>query len=218
MEEAPDTRHRLLEAAEELFSAHGFEGTSLRAITQKAGVGLALVNYHFGSKTQLLREIVSRRMDPINAERIRRLEDLEERFGEAPPPVEEILRALIEPFYASMRRDGPMAAGFMRLVNLPMKTDASFWQRTWQAHFRDLVRRSTRLLQRSLPELPEEVLYWRLHLMVGAMISHFSTPARLTLISEGTCDPDDYEVAVNQLVSFLAAGFHAPAPSAVSVQ
>src|SRR5204863_9010446 len=45
-----ETRTRILNAAEELFMQHGFEGASMRMLTAKAGVNLAAVNYHFGSK------------------------------------------------------------------------------------------------------------------------------------------------------------------------
>ena len=49
-----DTKERILDAAERLFAAHGFAGTSLRAVTKEAGVNLAAVHYHFGTKEDLL--------------------------------------------------------------------------------------------------------------------------------------------------------------------
>ena len=51
-----ETREKILDAAEALFAEHGFEGASMRMITARAGVNLAAVNYHFGSKENLLRE------------------------------------------------------------------------------------------------------------------------------------------------------------------
>ena len=48
------TRDRILDAAEELFAEQGF-ASSLRNITSSAGVNLAAVNYHFGSKEELIR-------------------------------------------------------------------------------------------------------------------------------------------------------------------
>ena len=73
----PVTKNRILAAAEALFMEHGFEATSLRAITTAAGVNLAAVNYHFGSKEELFQSVLSRRLDPMNQERVDLLTRLE---------------------------------------------------------------------------------------------------------------------------------------------
>src|SRR5438128_11520727 len=72
-----ETRTRILDAAEELFMQHGFEGTSMRLLTAKAGVNLAAVNYHFGSKDALVEALFRRRLDPMNAARTAELDKLE---------------------------------------------------------------------------------------------------------------------------------------------
>jgi len=53
----PGTRLRLLEAAGEEFSAQGFEKATIRAICARADANLAAVNYHFGDKETLYREV-----------------------------------------------------------------------------------------------------------------------------------------------------------------
>lgn len=58
MPEVEDTRVRLLDAAGQLFSQRGFDGTNVRDITQAAASNLAAVNYHFGSKEALYAEAV----------------------------------------------------------------------------------------------------------------------------------------------------------------
>lgn len=60
--ETVDTKSRILDTAEELFMEHGFEATSLRLITTAAGVNLAAVNYHFGSKEELFQAVLTRRL------------------------------------------------------------------------------------------------------------------------------------------------------------
>src|SRR5919109_2080649 len=90
-----ETRTRILDAAEELFMLHGFEGTSMRQLTTKAEVNLAAVNYHFGSKDALIEAVFRRRLDPMNAARIAALDDLEKE-GRAPAP-EAIIRAFVGP-------------------------------------------------------------------------------------------------------------------------
>lgn len=74
---SPDTRERILDAAERLFMAHGYEGTSMRQITGEAGVNLAAVNYHLGSKEALVQEVFRRRLDWLNDERMRVLNAME---------------------------------------------------------------------------------------------------------------------------------------------
>ena len=71
------TKERILDAAEALFMEHGFEATSLRVITAAAGVNLAAVNYHFGSKEELFQAVLTRRLDPMNQERVALLDRLE---------------------------------------------------------------------------------------------------------------------------------------------
>ena len=71
------TKDRILDAAESLFMEHGFEATSLRSITAAADVNLAAVNYHFGSKEELFQAVLTRRLDPMNQERLDLLTALE---------------------------------------------------------------------------------------------------------------------------------------------
>ena len=84
----PATKDRILDAAESLFMEHGFEATSLRSITAAAGVNLAAVNYHFGSKEELFQAVLTRRLDPMNQERV----DLLDRFERDAAPAPRRLR------------------------------------------------------------------------------------------------------------------------------
>src|SRR3954452_20611663 len=90
-----EARTRSLDAAEELFMQHGFGGTSMRLLTAKAGVNLAAVNYHFGSKHALVEALFRRRLDPMNAARIGAVDELER--TERTPTPEAIIRAFVAP-------------------------------------------------------------------------------------------------------------------------
>src|SRR5512134_4200721 len=87
-----ETRTRILDAAEELFMQQGFGGTSMRLLTSKAGVNLAAVNYHFGSKDALIEAVFRRRLDPMNTARIAALEALETAGA---PDADAIIRAFV---------------------------------------------------------------------------------------------------------------------------
>ncbi len=73
-----NTKDRILGAAEELFAQHGFSGTSLRQVTSRADVNIAAVNYHFGSKENLVNEVFRRRMDEMSERRISELRQAQE--------------------------------------------------------------------------------------------------------------------------------------------
>src|SRR5882672_3897017 len=90
------TKAQVFAAAERLFALHGFRNVSVRDITAEAGVNLASVNYHFGSKDALIFEIFRRRTGELSRERARMLHEAHDRH-DGHPPVREILAALIAP-------------------------------------------------------------------------------------------------------------------------
>src|SRR5882724_1371308 len=94
---AAATKARILDAAEALFMEHGFEATSLRQITATAGVNLAAVNYHFGSKEELFQAVLTRRLDPMNQERIALLTRFEREAAPHALSCERILAAMFIP-------------------------------------------------------------------------------------------------------------------------
>ena len=53
-----NTRDKILNAAGEVFAEQGFEGATIRAITERAGVNVAAVNYHFRDKAELYTRVV----------------------------------------------------------------------------------------------------------------------------------------------------------------
>src|SRR5437867_5639261 len=91
------TKQKILDTAERLFAQKGYAATSMRQIISKAGVNLAAIHYHFGSKEELLDEIVQRKAGPVNAERLALLEAAKEAANGRPLKVEEILEALLRP-------------------------------------------------------------------------------------------------------------------------
>ena len=90
------TKAQVFCAAERLFALHGFQNVSVRDITAEAGVNLASVNYHFGSKDALLLAIFRRRTSELNRERARMLHAAHDSHA-GRPPVREILKALFAP-------------------------------------------------------------------------------------------------------------------------
>jgi AcrR family transcriptional regulator len=111
-----DTKSRILDVAEHLFMEHGFEATSLRQLTSSAGVNLAAVNYHFGSKEELFQAVLTRRLDPMNHERIELLARLERESGDKPIACERILAAMLTPALRLARDERRGGKNFLRLI------------------------------------------------------------------------------------------------------
>lgn len=209
----PDTRSRILEAAEALFMEQGFTSTSLRAITARAKVNLAAVNYHFGSKEGLIREVFDRRLGPLNAARLAMLDELEAHAGGRALTPEAVLEAVIVPALQVSRDPLKGGAAFLRLLGRALSEPADYMRVYLPRHYRDVVLRFKDALVRALPEVPEVELVWRMHFTFGAMSYALAGNDALQLIA--TCDAEgaeDAESIVRRLVPFLAAGLRAPLP------
>ena len=90
------TRASILEAAERLYADRGFSDVTLRDIVAAAGVNLAAVNYHFGSKDELIAELFVSRSIATNRERLNELKAAEAAGG-GRANIDAILRALVGP-------------------------------------------------------------------------------------------------------------------------
>ncbi len=210
---AGDTRERILGATESLFMDHGYSATSLRAITARARVNLAAVNYHFGSKQALIREVFGRRLGPLNAARIAQLDELEAKAGGRPLAIEQIIEAIVVP--ALLVGKDPLARGavFMRLLGRAFAEPAETLRDILPGQYRQVVIRFKQALVRALPDMPDQELTWRMHFMFGTLSYAMAGNDALKLIA--TCNlegAEDAEAIMHRLIPFLAAGLQAPLP------
>src|ERR1051325_10851408 len=97
------TRHRILDAAERRIAQQGVAATSLRQIIADAGVNLASVHYHFGSKEEMLDALIVRKAGPVNEERLAMLTRFEGEADPHPVAVERVLEAFLAPDRQSTR-------------------------------------------------------------------------------------------------------------------
>src|SRR5688572_8669011 len=96
MRDARDTKEQILDAAERLFADEGYGATSLRRILTELGLNPAAIHYHFGGKDEVVEALFARRLGPLNAERMRRFDEI---AGEdrAAPDVRRIVDAFVAP-------------------------------------------------------------------------------------------------------------------------
>jgi AcrR family transcriptional regulator len=198
-----DTKQRILDTAERLFAERGYDAISLRHIIGEAGVNLAAVHYHFGSKEDLLDEVVLRKVGPLNEARLALLDQAEKEAAGAPVPVETVLKAFLAPTAATAAQNPNFVKLMGRLVSEGL-IDRIARQR-FQI-FQPILERFVAVLQRSLPALGREELGWRISFMFGAMSRAMCGEPQIWL----TGDNGDIRDRIDKLIAFLAGGFQAP--------
>jgi AcrR family transcriptional regulator len=204
-----ETQERLLDAAERLLAERGYEGTSLRAVTQAAGTSVSAAHYHFGSKEELLRATLLRRVEPLNRRRLECLDELEEAAAGVPLSVEAIFDAYLRPLFA-LRTE---ARGDVRFVAARLYSDPRDLVSTLkQELFGEVSRRYLDALSRALPDRSRAELGLRFQFAVGTMVhvmsGNLADAPHLKELNDAHV-PDD--AVLRNMVAFLAAGMRAPA-------
>ena len=196
------TKDRILGAAEELFAQFGFSGTSLRQVTSRADVNIAAVNYHFGSKENLVNEVFRRRMDEMSAHR---LSALKAALDQHPGELEPILAAFVEPALA-IAQDRHGGAAFVRVVARAYAEKNDSLRKFLSDHYGHVLREFAKAIAACVPVLSKEELYWRLDFLAGAL-TYAMADFGLIKRPSGTVEKAHRERAARELIRFSAAGF-----------
>ena len=179
------TKDRILGAAEELFAQFGFTGTSLRQVTSRADVNIAAVNYHFGSKENLVNEVFRRRMDEMSAER---LAGLRKAVEASPCELETILAAFVEPALA-MAQDRHGGGAFIRVIARAYAESNDSLRKFLSDQYGYVLRDFAKAIDACVPGLGKEELYRRLDFLSGALtyaMADFGLIKRPHGVSEAT--------------------------------
>jgi AcrR family transcriptional regulator len=197
------TKQRILGAAEELFARHGFAGASLRQVTAAAQVNLAAVNYHFGSKENLVNEVFRRRLDVLNTERLAALA-----AARAKPDctLEDTLDAFVRPALA-LTGDENGGASFVRVLARAYAEHNERLRKFLHDNYGHILKEFAADFGRFLPHLDKQELYWRLDIVSGALTYAM---ADFGLIKRrGTSEQQHRDLAAEHLIRFAAAGLRA---------
>jgi len=205
----PGTKERLLDAAERLFAERGIAATSLRAVIAAAGVNLAAVHYHFGSKEALVAAVVGRRVEPLNRQRLELLDKLERRGRRRPLRLEEIVEAFVAP-PLRFGADPERGEVFLKLLGRLLAEPEMFSNRIAAGQFAEVRARFVGALGKALPHLTAEEIFWRLMFAVGAMAQAARLAPHIEATSGGLCRSAGIEETVRRLVRFIAGGLRAP--------
>jgi AcrR family transcriptional regulator len=207
------TKHRILETATRLFAEHGIDAVPLRDIAIAADVNGASINYHFGSKEQLIREVYRRLFVVLNEQRLKALDDCEIAAKGHPIKPEAIVRALVAPmvYFSTSPEYGGIY--LIRLTYHAYGLRRNFIHESIADQVNHIALRFVDALARAIPKVSREDLFWRFDFAIGAW-QHILIDAhrghRLKHLSEGLCDTDNTERIIDHLTAALTASFTAP--------
>ena len=205
------TQKKILDAAERLFAREGFHSTSLRMLTSEAGVNLAAVNYHFGSKEELIKAVIERRLLPLNRLRMEKLQavkELAEQEGRL-PGIKEVLLAFFEPTFA-FRKSGKGAQDFITLVSRSFSDPESTVREVFLELVSPVFLLLFGLLCSALPGIPKDIVYWRLHFSFGAMSHALNMGHICQMTPMGQELKIDAESMSEQFIAYVTSGLEAP--------
>jgi AcrR family transcriptional regulator len=204
------TKEKILDTAERLIASQGFAATSLRQIISEAQVNLAAVHYHFGSKEELLDQLILRKVTRVNQEREALLDTFEREAGGDPVTVDKILAAFFQPMIEAGCRNPQFVRLMGRLIAEGLIPSIA------ERHFQPTTTRFIAALGRALPNLSEGELFSRVQFMFGAM-SH--TVGGLALpVTQIHGDGADFQTMMLRLMAFLGAGMNAPATKEIQME
>ena len=205
--EGLDLRRAILDAAEQLFSAHGFYGVTTRQVAAEAGVDTALIHYYFDSKRGLFDAVFARRAEILNIERSAALSAYEAANAGA-LSARGVIAAFIDPLVERALSGEAGWKNYFRLVALVNNTPA-WGGETMHRFFDPVVHQFIDTLQRALPDAELRDLYWGYQFLTGSMMLALSETGRIDQLSEGLCRSNDLEAARTRLFDYCAAGFEA---------
>lgn len=202
--QGPDLRQAILDAAEALFSRHGFYGVTVRQVASEAGVDTALIHYYFGAKRELFDSVFARRAEILNDTRIAALRAYAASHA-GRMTAEGIIEAFIDPLIERSLTNDEGWKNYFRLVALVNNTPA-WGGETMHRFFDPVVRELIEALKLALPEAELRDLYWGYQFLTGAMMLTLSETGRIDQLSNGLCRSTDLEAVRARLYAWCAAG------------
>lgn len=203
------TKNKILDAAEHLFADKGFNGTSLREITSLAEVNLAAVNYHFGSKKELIKAVMSRYMNEVSPRLEAALITICQQ--EQQPSLIEVFSAFIEPLLSLNVFKENGTSNFLQLLGRGYTDSQGFLRWFLTTQYPGVISNFVAAVQKAYPELTAEDIFWRLHFTMGTVVFTMSSTDALIDIAESDFEKQmDIAGVIRKVIPFVAAGVAAP--------
>ena len=203
----PETKTKILDAAENLFADRGIDGVSIRSIISLAGVNLGAIHYHFGSKESLVKEVFNRRIGQVNDERLRLLDDCLINAGDNVPDLRVVLRAFIAPPLRLLLQP-ERGHIFMKVCGRAYGEANEHLKGMFVTLFREVFATFSLAIYKALPNVPKEEVIWRFHFVIGAMIHTMLHGETLKQFCPDIKDTLDVEENIERLIYFSVSGLY----------
>ena len=204
-----ETKRKIIEAAEVEFAENGYGGASVREITAHADVNVAAVNYHFGNKESLYKEMIRNRIEPLNRKRIDMLERALEENDNFPLPLERVIDFLVRPILTELMTDDGNDFRFLRVIGRGLSEGQTFMKDFHHELLKEIVAKYTAAISDSLRHPGFEKIAYGMHLLSCTILGSMMQHARLEVVSAGRIDLNDMDGLCEQLVAYISGGLRA---------
>ncbi|WP_133407331.1 TetR/AcrR family transcriptional regulator [Parashewanella tropica] len=202
MASARGTKNKILNAAEKLFAERGFSETSLRLITSKAEVNLASVNYHFGSKKELIRAVLARYLDVFMPAAVTSLEQLPEDSS-----LEDVFSSLVNPLLELKRLHPEATSNFLQLISRGYIESQGHLRWFFTTHYGSSLAVFINAVKSCAPDIPASDMFWRLHFTLGTVVfTMASSDALMEIAAADFEEHNDIETVIRKLIPYMASG------------
>jgi AcrR family transcriptional regulator len=164
-----DTRTVLLECAEKLFLVHGYEGVSIRQITDAAGANVAAINYHFNGKMNLYREVLAQRLDKIAREKLALLAELDARTPAV--SLEQLMDSYVRSYFDS-QLTSPDSDRLLQIIYREMGPDAVASDLVATRLVTPVHKAFQKIIMKTCPQLNENFVSYCVSSIMGQIL-HF---------------------------------------------
>lgn len=199
-----ETKQKILNTAELLFAEQGFDDTSLRQITGAAGVNLASVNYHFGSKKDLIKAVMDRYLSLFMPKADAALSQL---LTEPTLTLSQVFECFVAPLLSlsGVRRQGPEI--FLQLLGRGYIDNQGFLRWFIVNHYGQVLAHFTQAIHKAAPQLSKAEVFWRLHFTLGTVVFTMASSEALRDIAKNDFNEHiDVEGLVRRMIPYLASG------------
>ena len=202
-----ETKNKILNAAEELFSLHGFSGTSLRDIHSLSGVRISLCYYHFGSKEDVLQAVVDRRADAHQQALLEILNNHKKLYGDKPIPVDKLVEAYARPILERHLAHGNGWRNYTRLMAYLYSESAHLGPKVQVHKYDPVINQFITEFRKSIPYANESDLQWGVYFLRSSIVNLLLDTQLVDDQSAGLCDSGDLDKTIDKLRWFFSSGF-----------